>query len=416
MQVDKLLYKNLIIPNKIAKKVSNVTQHANNSKALKIGLMMLAASNIANISINKNSKLYAQEVSSIEINYNQKFKNDYGKYGSFYAKNIPNKENIEQHYNYISELKNISKNIQGCEYKNPAVLNGLSAEEIKQKVLKPARAISLGEKFGENQKTLVYISAENSLDTIGAFDDNYSSNVFTLKYDPEGFFDCKFDESFLEHYDNIILIQPNGVSADKTLDTAFANIEKCLGNKAELDVAVMAHGKTDVGFILSTLPSKSDETARMDVTDFKPEEQGGNSYAKSIKNIFERAASQGIKSRFIGDGCYSDFMQSYINNIIDTKYIDYVTVIGAPYKTNSMCVIGFVDNKISFNAYVDAFKNKKGLIINISENGKMSNNNIEKTDFLMTREEGMKIIDKNQPGSFSKKNGTVLNYEILQYR
>lgn len=141
-----------------------------------MGLMALSAASIATIKINtKASNSYVENPQS-----KKEFTNKYGNYGKYYLNNIPD-NNPQKHIELLNELAYLCKENQGCEFSNPAVLNGLTCKEIETKVLTPARSIAQNIPFGENQKTLALIGFERGLDDKKAFEKDFQNKNMTQK-------------------------------------------------------------------------------------------------------------------------------------------------------------------------------------------------------------------------------------------
>ncbi len=383
-----------------------------NKKALALSMMLLAATN--------SGVLMAQNKKSIANNKNivNKFEdNSLGKFGTYYSNLIPEGENIDEHFACLSEIKDLYKDIQGCEYKNPAVLNGISIDDLKNKVLVPAQKLANGEKFGAKQKTLVFLSFNENADSTNAFRQNVTSTAFTSTEDNISNYNFKFDESFLGHYDNIIVMQPNNITADSALDNLFSKLENSLDRNSKVDIAFIGHGVNKQGVRFS--PTKNTETSTMDLSDFKSLDNGGNAFAQSMKNIFVNCIDNGYCPRVIGMGCNTDFMQDAINDVMPEDYSQFVKVFGTPYATNGNYVIGFNKNVLEMFVKTDAIKNNVSLILDIDD-GKYAKNNdtvVESFEINPQTKDNMQIVDNyikdgTTSGSLSKKSGVTMFYNI----
>ncbi len=391
--------------------------HKPNKKGLMLGLMMLASANIAGLAANKGANLYAQ-TQKTPVEY---INNYFGKYGNYYSENIPDIENAQEHADSLKQIRSLYKEIQGCDFNNPAILNGLSADELKQKVLVPAQKLAKGETFGKNQNTLVFMIFDNACDKNNAFERDLKKNTFNANNDSLDNFKFTFEEAFLSHYDNIILVQPNnGQSADKTLDTVFKKLEKCLDNTAKTDIIFEGHGVNRKGVRLS--PDKSNETSMMDLSDFNS--VSGNEYANSMKNIFINSINSGYSPKIIGIGCSSDFMQDAVDMIMPSEYKNKVKVFGTPYDTMQSASIGYNNGCLEMITYTMPIKNNKGFLIKLTDgNWKKANDKCVES-FMINPD---KKVDNNmftinqyftdgiKSGSLSKDSGVVMQYFVRDF-
>lgn len=383
-----------------------------NKKALALSMMLLAATN--------SGVLMAQSKKYIANNKNivNKFEdNSLGKFGTYYSNLIPEGENVDEHFECLKEIKDLYKDIQGCEYKNPAILNGISLDDLKEKVLIPAQKLANGEKFGAKQKTLVFLTFNENADSTNAFRPNVASTAFTSTEDNISNYNFNFDESFLGHYDNIVVMQPNNISADAALDNLFSKLENSLDKNSKVDIAFIGHGVNKQGVRFS--PTKNTETSTMDLSDFKSLDNGGNAFAQSMKNIFVNCINSGYCPRVIGMGCSTDFMQDAVNNIMPEDYSQFVKVFGTPYVTNGNYVIGFNKNVLEMFVRTESIKNNVSLILDIDD-GKYAKNNdsvVESFEIDPQTKNNMQIIDNYindgvTSGSLTKKSGVTMFYNI----
>lgn len=384
-----------------------------NKKALALSMMLLAAAN--------SGFVMAQSKKSLENNKNivNKFEdNSLGKFGTYYSNLIPEGEDVNEHFECLKEIKDLYKDIQGCEYKNPAVLNGISLNDLKEKVLTPAQKLANGEKFGAKQKTLVFLTFNENADSTNAFRPNVVSTGFTSTEDNISNYNFKFDDSFLGHYDNIIVMQPNnGVSADDALDNLFSKLENSLDKNSKVDIAFIGHGVNKQGVRFS--PTKNTEKSTMDLSDFKQVENGGNAFAQSMKNIFVNCIDNGYCPRVIGMGCTTDFMQKAVEDVMPEDYSQFVKVFGTPYATTGNYVIGYNKNVLEMFVKTDSIKNNIGLILDIDDGKYQKTNDVKVESFEINPQtkDNMQIIDNyikdgTTSGSLSKKSGVTMFYNI----
>lgn len=331
-------------------------------------------------------------------------------YGAMYIKNIPDIENIVLHSQGLNRLSVASEKIQGCEFKNAAIFNGFSADELMKKVVIPNEKVAKGESIGENQNTMIVMTHEFGCDSNKSYAEDFKNKTF----------------SFLKHYDNILVIQPNGKNADNALDTAFLNIEKNLLKGAKTDIMYIGHEVN--GFNGAKLsdwyPTSRDKGIYMlDIGDFDPLGKGGKPFSVSIASIFKNEIDNGYNPNIIGNGCKSEqLLQSAMNKILPEGYRDKVHVFGTPDFVNSSPIIDFsADNKLSFVEKVDPFfDNNKGLIIRIKEADNKIQPDWQKIDsFVLDEALKKKIItDYNngiKKGVFVKPNGMTMEYKVIIY-
>lgn len=354
-----------------------------------------------------------------------------GEYGAMYIKNIPDLDNIVEHANGISRLLNAIKNIQGCSYENIAVLNGLSAKELLNKVVIPNEKLLNEEKIGENQNTVVIISHEFGSDPGNFYKKDFSTKPLNSKDIKIDFLNYKFNSTFLSNYDNILLVQPNKQTADSTLNTAFSNIEQGLEKGAKTDILYIGHGYGTKGAVLSNgYDSYNNTPSLIDLSDFKPIDNGGQVFAQSIARIFKNSIENGYNPRFIGDGCNSEFLQDAINNIMPNEYKESVHVFGTPYDSNGTAYLGFsADKKLSLVTKVSKFFKNMGLMIRITEIDPSKLEKIKKNynpfyelqSFYLDRGLSKNIIADTKSGKngthgvAAKKNGMLIEYEDIEY-
>lgn len=354
-----------------------------------------------------------------------KFKdNAFGRYGKYYSNLIPKNENIDEHLTVFNEIKTLYKKIQGCEYNNPAIFNGMSILDIKAKILEPAKKLADNKVIGENEDTLVIIVFNAATDRENAFKSNMATDGYSCKKCKLSTFDFNFDEAFLEHYDNILLVQPNdGQSADKTLDLFFTKLENCLADDARLDITFMGHGKGKEGVVLSF--GSYNEERTMDLSDFKPLEKGGNIFAQSMKNIFIKSIENGYKPRIIGIGCSSEFMQTAIYNFMPEEYKYDVKVFGAPESSSGAYVLGFTKNYLQMILMITNAHNKLWLIIDISDGNFIKENNKDVESFMILPDKNnessnMHIFsqyenDNIDSGWLTKPSGVSMQYIVREF-
>src|SRR5574344_1535480 len=152
-------------------------------KSLKsICLMGLVALSSINMACLNNNKQISNKNSNDPIYENYQPKNiekKYGKYGKYYVNNIPDIENKQIHAELLDKLSCLTKQIQGCSFTNPAFLNGLSAQELQDKVVTPAQEINAEIPFGKSEKTLILIGFETGLDDKQAFENDFKNKNMT---------------------------------------------------------------------------------------------------------------------------------------------------------------------------------------------------------------------------------------------
>lgn len=387
--------------------------------AILLALMALASANVGTVyAQSKKTQNTAKNPIVQTINPETEIINIYGKYGEYYVKNIPDKENIALHANALNRLSKACETIQGCEFKNPALFNGLSAEDLIKKVVEPTEKLARGEKIGANQNTLVAIIQENSCDRGEDFIDNFNTNVFANRTpNISGVFNYKYDEAFYEHYDNIIPIQANKLSADSVLNNAFGALQKGLDNGADVDIMFLAHGYISRnGAILSTGGNNTGakKVTQMDIADFKSVEKGGEIYSQYMKTILENSVKNGNSPRIIGIGCNSDFIQKALDGIISPEYINKMKVFGTPYSTNNRYVAGFNDGKFESSVLTSSVASKTPLLLHFTEN---STKSAQKVDTFILSSNDIKILlqnakNSNNKGSLTKDSGATMEYKV----
>lgn len=407
----------------VIKNVGKAHKFKESKKALSLALMLMASSNILFHSDKPN--LYAQSSDKNEItdiNYRNKFSGNFGAYGEFYFSHIPDIQNVALHDESLEKIRILYKDIQGCEYKNPSVLNGLTIDELNSKVLAPAQNLVDRKKIGKDQINLVLMSFDQSVDPRGAFNWNLASNGFTSLVDKIDNMNIKYEESFLGHYDNIILLQPNDISADEALDKLFNKLEVGFEKGSAVDLAFIGHGTNKIGVSLSRRLGLSLEKSMLDESDFDPIIKGGNEFAQNIKTIFQNSIDNGYSPRVIGMGCISEFMQKAMNKIMDADYINKVKVLGTPYSTNGNFAIGFNSDYIEMLVNVSEIKKKCGLLIKITDSGWKFDNNKEFDTFMIDPSKGLNMdiinnyFDNNvTEGSITKPSGVIMQYAIKKY-
>ncbi len=384
----------------------------NNKKPLMLGLMLLAATNSPMIKNHSLEIKNPQEIAKNDI------VNTYGKYGEFYVSNAPMLEDFCEHRECLNKINTLYKEIQGCSFNNPAIFNGFTLEELNEKVVSPAHKLANGEKFGKNSNNILFMMFEKSCDSEGGFDVDLYKNTFNTQKDTVNGNEYQFDEPFLKHYDNIILMQPNDKqTTDKTLDTLFAKLENSLEDGANLDIIFEGHGIGLAGVKFSTYFGS--EAAMLDVSDFFPIEKGGNSFAQNMKNIFVKSIDNGNTPRIIGISCNSDSLQKAINKIMPDDYKDSVKLFGMPYNTFGETAIGFNDNSLEIITQTAPIKNSLGMLIKMTEKSEIAEDDNIVDTFLAYENNGenaKKIIENYQNGKNSgvltKSSGVEMKYTL----
>lgn len=246
-----------------------------------------------------------------------------GEFGPAYIKNIPDPENMDKHASGLQKLSAAAEKNQGCKFKNATLFNGFTADELNQKVVIPNEKLAKGEKVGAKGETLVMIAHEGGTDYNGAFEDFYDTNTLNNKNYTASGKNCKFDESFLGHYDSILVIQPNAQSADKTLNKGLSTITSGLDKNAKVDITTIAHSGGGDPFLSLPRDEKGNVDEKkmhygtrsnediMDGTDFVSKTK--QPYVDSMNKIFNQSKENGHVSRFIGQGCETDYLMKSIN-------------------------------------------------------------------------------------------------------
>lgn len=357
------------------------------------------------------------------IEYKKKFKKEFGKYGEFYANSIAESEDIKIHFEYFMEIKNLYKDIQGCEFKNPALVLGLTAQEIFDKIIQPARRLADDLPCCIDTPTLIFIAMQEETDPNGAFDMFFNEPSFTVKEKNLHYFKCFFDESFLGHYDNIILCQPNNnQNANDTLNKFFIKLEHCLISPV-IDITTIGHGVSNYGIILSR-PNQQDFHS-FDIFDFGLEKSNGQIYTSIIKKLFIKCIDNEVKQyypKFIGIGCTSDFVQSCIDAIMPDFYKDKVKVFGSPFSTNGIAILGYNNGFLDFLVTVSSIVSNIGMLIRLTDDKFEKKNEQFVDSFIMTKQNNYYgIIDTYRKTGYSggyltKKNGVSMEYEAITYQ
>ena len=230
-----------------------------------------------------------------------------GEYGAMYIKQLPDPENLAKHADGLKRLSEAAEKTQGCKFTNATLFNGFTADELEKKVVIPNEKLAKGEKVGAEGETLVMIAHEGGTDYNGAFKPDFGSDYMHSKEYSIGNKTCKFDESFLGHYDSILVIQPNGKTADDTLNKAFATINKGLDEKAKVDMTFVAHSGGGQPFLSLPIDKYSDtvfsdnlhygdrlHSTMMDSSDFGPD---GQPFSKDMQAIFQKSIDNGHTDR-----------------------------------------------------------------------------------------------------------------------
>lgn len=273
-------------------------------------------------------------------------------YGAMYIKNIPDKENMFLHAQGINRLVKAAEQIQGCKLKNCTLVNGLSYDELLNKVVIPNEKIAKGEPIGKNQNTLIMIMHESGTDTNNAFRYNFESDFFTKKTVDTEVGIVNFDEPFIKYYHNIIMLQPNGIEADPCLNNGLGKIEASLVNGANTDIGFMAH--SEPGRTMLSVSGRQDSSS-LDAVDFSGLDKGrGKPFAQSIKRIFENSIKQGYKPRIIAIGCNTDKTWKHIGDMILGENQDKIQVLGTPFDTTNAAKLGFTNGELKL--YVKEYR------------------------------------------------------------
>lgn len=276
-------------------------------------------------------------------------------YGAMYIKNMPDPENMAKHAEGLKRLSAAAEKTQGCKFTNATLFNGFTAEELEKKVIIPNEKLAAGEKVGTEGHTLVMITHELGADYNQAFKNQFESNYMNSKnYNIEGKA-CKFDQSFLDYYDSILVIQPNDQSADDTLNKGFASINKGLDKKAQVDMTFIAHSGGGQPFLSLPKDKYADivyndnlhygerlHSTMMDNSDFA---SSGQSFSKDMQEIFAKSIANGYNPRFIGQGCTSEFMQKTFNNYMPEEIAQKVRVFGSMGSSIGQFGIGYVNDE-----------------------------------------------------------------------
>lgn len=348
-------------------------------------------------------------------------------YGAMYIKNVPDKENMSLHSAYIERLLTATNKVQGCKCQNIAMLNGLTAEELIKKVVMPNEKIANNEKIGNKENTIIFITNEFGTDIGNAYIDNYNDKIFSQKNAKLAYKNYEFDESFLGHYDNIILIQPNGINADDALNNAFANIEASIEKGSHLDIAYMSHSNESGTTLSKIYKNNGDKQVnRLDIKDFGSSDKGGQPYAQSIKSILKNSIEAGYKPRFIALGCDSDNFESFFK-----EFNGDVHVFGTPYTNNSKFILGFNNNSLLMVSTSSKFYKNYGLLYAITElnqiitpatlNSFLIDDGLEADQTFPKNSIFDKILleqilSNKRQGIVEKQNGMTMIYDTIKYR
>lgn len=354
-----------------------------------------------------------------------------GEYGALYIKNIPDKENMIIHAQGLQRLLAAAKKIQGCEFNNAALFNGFSADDLMRKVVIPNEKVAKGEIIGAGQNNLIIVTHEFGCDDEGNFKGDFSGNTYLKKHlDFPGGTNFDFQEGFLEHYNNILVIQPSG-NADNVLSEAFAKIEKALFKGSKTDIIAIGHGVNNSGIELSRKSNMArGNSLLLNSGDFLSVAVGGQPFAQSIARIFNSAIEQGYNPRFIGDGCDTEFLQSSLDTLLG-KNSKNVRVFGTPYSIRGVSYLGFSkDGKLSFIAEVNPFFNDKyGLLVEITEAEGAKPDWYRTQSFFLNDDSGQeekaegldrRIIDGFRNGTltgtaYKPDNNMAMNYQVIEF-
>lgn len=350
-----------------------------------------------------------------------------GEYGAMYIKNIPDKENILIHAQGLERLSNAAKKIQGFEFNNSALFNGFNADDLMKKVVIPNEKVAKGEEVGKNQNNLIIITHQFGSDTEFGFIKDFSDSTYLKKHIniPEvGKYD--FDEGFLEHYNNILVIQPK-LHADNVLNEAFDKIDKAISKGAKTDIMVIAHGVGGYGMKLITPKDGFYEGIfLLDKNDFAERKP----FVQSIFNIFQNSINKGYHPRFIGNGCKSEFLQECVDKLLGENAKN-VRVFGTPYNIKGVSYFGFSkEGFLSFITKVSPFFNEKkiGLLIKLTETDRVQPDWQKTSSFLLQRDNeekatalGSKIISDYTNGilhgtAFKPNSNMAMSYQVLEFK
>ncbi len=276
-----------------------------------------------------------------------------GEYGAMYIKHIPDPENIALHASHLKRLSDAAEEVQGCRFTNAAVFNGFTAEELEQKVVIPNEKLAKGEKTGSEGETLVVIVGQGGTDYNGAFRPYFESDYMKSKGYSAAGKNLKFDQAFIDHYDSILVIQPNdNQSADETLNKGFSSIRKGLDKNAKVDMTFIAHSGGGQPFLSLPTDKYSGSvyqdnlhygerlhSTMMDSSDFG---QGGQTYSKDMEKIFEESIKNGHDPRFIGQGCTSEFLQHTFKTNMSEDVAKQIKLFGNMGSSYGKPGIGYV--------------------------------------------------------------------------
>ena len=303
-----------------------------------------------------------------------------------YFYNIPQQGEFDEYIQALVSISLLSTEIQGTEMTNCALFRGLSLEKMNQKIIEPMKKLSEGKTL--SGKTIIIINPYKGKQFSGLQQEIFTFDCFNgKKYCVNGEY-YRYDKSFFEYYDNIIILQKQEENLN-CIDTAFNNMKLSLLGCSEVDLMLFS-------------------------TDYFKE---ASDYVNCYKEIAEKMIDKGARPRIIAFGNKTDTIQQNINGVFtgsDEKYLDKINVFGTPYTMKDQLACGFRNDKLFIVMLTDRISSKN-LLIYLDETGWAPEPNRKDSMFVQSQSDLNKMagMGLNKGGTISKPGKMVMHYKVV---
>jgi TPR repeat protein len=329
-------------------------------------------------SYNEKYALYKKTYDIIN-SYDDKCKN--------YFHNIPEQGDIEQYIQALASVSELAFDIQGTEMTNSALLRGLKLEQINSQIIEPMKKVAEGKSL--SGKTIVIINPYKGKQYSGIQQEIFTYDCFnSKKYCVNGEY-YRYDKSFFEYYNNIILLQKQEENLN-SVDTAFQKLMPCLAGCDEVDLMLFS-------------------------TDYFKED---SDYVFEYKKIAEKMADKGTRPRIIVFGNKTDSIQQNINRIFsgdEQKYAEKINVFGTPCNMKEQLSCGFRNDKL-FIVLLTERISSRSLLLYLDETGWAPEPNRKDVSFIQSQSDLSKMagMGLNKGGTISKPGKMVMHYKVVK--
>ncbi len=304
-----------------------------------------------------------------------------------YFHNIPEQGDFVEYMKALASISELAFVIQGTEMTNSALLRGLKLEKITSQIIEPMKKVSEGKAL--SGKTIVIINPYKGKQYSGIQQEIFTYDCFNgKKYCVNGEY-YRYDKSFFEYYNNIIILQKQEENLN-SIDTAFKKLMPCLAGCDEVDLMLFS-------------------------TDYFKED---SDYVFEYKKIAEKMADKGTRPRIIVFGNKTDSMQQNINRIFsgdEQKYAEKINVFGTPCNMKDQLACGFRNDKL-FIVLLTERISSHSLLLYLDETGWAPEPNRKDVSFVQSQSDLNKMagMGVNKGGTISKPGKMVMHYKNVK--